>query len=78
MHHDFNPRAARKYWAVQEHEACTLLRGLLLAPDNFLAHIDRSVPTLLIIKRLTTQNIYQVFWSRNYENSFRIRSQIRA
>jgi len=41
MQHDFNPRAARKYWAVQEQEAHVLLKGLYLAPKEFLAHIDR-------------------------------------
>ncbi|KIJ34578.1 hypothetical protein M422DRAFT_263358 [Sphaerobolus stellatus SS14] len=41
MHHDFNSRAAQKYWYVQEDEAQILLQGLLRTPENFLAHIDR-------------------------------------
>lgn len=41
MHHDFNVRAAQKYWPLQEHEALILLLGLLDNPRNWSEHIRR-------------------------------------
>ena len=41
MYHDFNIRAARKYWPLQEHEARVLLLGLLDKPRRWTSHLRR-------------------------------------
>ncbi|KAF8517574.1 cytochrome P450 [Hysterangium stoloniferum] len=41
MQHDFNTRAAQKYWSLQEHEAHVFLQGLLQTPENVFGHIRR-------------------------------------